>query len=82
MWRVKADLRLPVLELLPDGSYLSVLARPALHGRARDKLIEAARAGEHLDPAQAVRVRVIEYEVPDRGGDGSGELIALYHDGY
>ena len=77
LWRVKADLRLPVLELLPDGSYLSVLARPALHGRARDKLIEAARAGEHLDPAQAVRVRVIEYEVPDRGGDGSGELIAL-----
>ena len=22
-------------------------------------------------------VRVIEYEVPDRGGDGKGELIAL-----
>ena len=24
LWRVKADLRLPVLDLLPDGSYLSV----------------------------------------------------------
>jgi hypothetical protein len=75
LWRVKADLRLPVLELLPDGSYLSVLAKPTLHDKARAKLIAAARAGEHLDPAQAMRVRVIEYEIPDR--DGDGELIAL-----
>jgi hypothetical protein len=75
LWRVKADLRLPVLELLPDGSYLSVVARAALHDKARAKLIAAARAGEHLDPAQAMRVRVIEYEIPDR--DGDGELIAL-----
>jgi Transposase DDE domain len=73
LWRVKADLRLPVLELLPDGSYLSVVARPALHDKARSKLIAAARAGEHLDPGQAMRVRVIEYDI----GDGSGELIAL-----
>jgi Insertion element 4 transposase N-terminal/Transposase DDE domain len=77
LWRVKADLRLPVLELLPDGSYLSLVARPTLHDKARNKLIAAARAGERLDPAQARRVRVIEYEIPDRDGDGSGELIAL-----
>jgi hypothetical protein len=77
LWRVKADLRLPVLELLPDGSYLSVVARPTLHDKARNKLIAAARAGERLDPAQAMRVRVIEYEIPDRDSDGSGELIAL-----
>jgi len=77
LWRVKSDLRLPVLELLPDGSYTSILVRPAIHGKARNKLIAAARAGEHLDPGQAVRVRVIEYETPDRDGDGSGELIAL-----
>jgi Insertion element 4 transposase N-terminal/Transposase DDE domain len=77
LWRVKADLRLPVLDLLPDGSYLSVVARPTLHDKARGKLIAAARAGEQLDPAQAMRVRVIEYEIPDRYGDGSGELIAL-----
>jgi hypothetical protein len=77
LWRVKADLRLPVLDLLPDGSYLSVVARPTLHDKARAKLIAAARAGEHLDPALAIRVRVIEYEIPDRDGDGSGELIAL-----
>ena len=77
LWRVKADLRLPVLELLPDGSCLSVVARPTLHDKARAKLIAAARAGEYLDPALAMRVRVIEYEIPDRDGDGSGELIAL-----
>ena len=77
LWRVKADLRLPVLDLLPDGSYLSLVARPTLHDKARNTLIAAARAGEHLDPGQAMRVRVIEYEIPDRDGDGSGELIAL-----
>jgi hypothetical protein len=75
LWRVKADLRLPMLELLPDGSYTSVVAMPALHDKARSKLIAAARAGEYLDPGQAMRVRVIEYEIPDR--DGDGELIAL-----
>ena len=77
LWRVKADLRLPVLELLPDGSYLSAVARPALHDKARSKLIAAARAGARLDPAQAMHVRVIEYQVPGRHGEGSGELIAL-----
>ena len=77
LWRVKSDLRLPVLELLPDGSYASVVIRPAVHDKARDKLIAAARAGEHLDPGQASRVRVIEYEIPDRDAGGSGELIAL-----
>jgi hypothetical protein len=66
-----------VLDLLPDGSYLPVVARPTLHGKARAKLIAAARAGEYLDPALAMRVRVIEYEIPDRDGGGSGELIAL-----
>ena len=74
---MKADLRLPALELLPDGSYLSLVAKPTLHDKARNKLIAAARAGERLDPGLAMRVRVIEYEVPDRDGDGSGELIAL-----
>ena len=37
----------------------------------------AARAGEDLDEDQARYVRVIEYEVPDRDGDGKGEVIAL-----
>ena len=77
LWRVKSDLRLPVLELLPDGSYRSVLVNPKIGGKARQQLIEAARAGEDLDEDKARHVRVIEYEVPDRAGDGKGELIAL-----
>jgi Insertion element 4 transposase N-terminal len=76
-WRVKADLRLPVLEILPDGSYSSVLVNPKIRGKARDALIGAARAGQDLAGDQARRVRVIEYQVPGRDGDGSGELIAL-----
>ena len=77
LWRVKADLVLPVLELLPDGSYSSVLFRPGLHDKARGILIAAARAGEDLDEDKAVPVRVIEYSVPGRAGDGKDELIAL-----
>jgi hypothetical protein len=77
LWRAKADLRLPVLELLPDGSYRSVLVSPKIKGKAREQLLEAARRGEDLDPGKARAVRVIEYEVPDREGGGTGELIAL-----
>jgi Insertion element 4 transposase N-terminal len=75
LWRVKSYLLLPVLELLPDGSYRSVLVNPKVKGGARRQLIEAARAGEALEEDKGAHVRVIEYEVPDR--DGDGELIAL-----
>ena len=79
LWRVKSHLRLPVLELLGDGSCRSVLITPELKARpaARQQLIEAARRGEELDPGRARYVRVIDYEVPDREGSGKGELIAL-----
>jgi Insertion element 4 transposase N-terminal/Transposase DDE domain len=77
LWRVKADLTLPVLEILPDGSYRSVLVNPKTGGKVRQRLIEAARAGEDLDEDKARCVRVIEYQVPDRDGDGKGEVIAL-----
>jgi hypothetical protein len=75
LWRVNSYLLLPALELLPDGSYRSVLVSPKVKGRARDEVLQAARRGDALDPARARHVRVIEYEIPDR--DGDGELIAL-----
>jgi hypothetical protein len=76
LWRVGAHVRLPVLELLGDGSYQSVLLDPKITRAAdRARIIEAARNGEALDPARARRVRVVEYEIPDR--DGQDELIAL-----
>jgi hypothetical protein len=77
LWRVKSDIRLPVLELLPDGSYRSVLIWPRATPKQRQALIEAARRGEDLDPDRARPVRAVEYEVPDREGDGKHELIAL-----
>ena len=77
LWRVKADLTLPVLELLPDGSYSSVLMNPKIRGKARQALVEAARAGQDLDEDQARYVRVVEYQVPDRDGNGQDEVIAL-----
>jgi hypothetical protein len=77
LWRAKADLRLPLLEFVSDGSYTSVLINPRIRGKARLALIEAARAGHDLDPGQARLVRVVEYTVPDREGDGNGELICL-----
>jgi Insertion element 4 transposase N-terminal len=77
LWRVKADLSLPVIEILPDGSYSSVLINPKIRGAARQRLVDAARAGQDLHPEQAVGVRVIEYTIPDRDGDGTGELITL-----
>ena len=77
LWRVKADLALPVLELLPDGSYRSVLINPRASAAARQRILKAARAGADLDEGKARYVRVIEYQVPDRDGDGTGELIAL-----
>jgi hypothetical protein len=77
LWRVKSDLLLPVMELLPDGSYRSVLVNPKITGKKREALIEAARRGEDLDEDKARYARVIEYEVPDREGDGKDELIAL-----
>ena len=77
LWRVKADLILEPLEFLTDGSYLSVLVNPKVKGAARQKITGAARAGEDLDPQKARYVRVVEYEVPDRPGDGKDELIAL-----
>jgi hypothetical protein len=76
-WRVKSDLILPPLEFFPDGSYLSVVINPKVRGGARQRLTEAARAGEDLGPERARYVRVVEYEVPDRDGDGKDEIIAL-----
>jgi len=70
LWRVKSDLILDPLEFFPDGSYRSVVVNPKVKGGARQKIVDAARAGEDLDPEKARYVRVVEYEVPDRDGDG------------
>ena len=77
LWRAPTQLDLPVLRILPDGSYLSVLVDPKIRGVRRKRLIAAAGNGEDLDATQAHLVRVVEYDVPDRDGNGTGELIVL-----
>lgn len=77
LWRVKADLRLPVLDFVTDGSYTSVLINPKIRGKVRQALIDTTRSGQDPDPGHARVVRVVEYTVPDREGDGKGELICL-----
>ena len=58
----------PPLEVLPDGSYISVMATPAenlRHGQAR------ARGRVLPVPPRGHRVRVIEYTVTARAADGT-----------
>ena len=77
LWRAPTQLDLPVIRVLPDGTYLTVLINPRIHHRpSRDRVVTTARAG-NLDPEDGHLVRVIEYDVPDRAGNGTGELITL-----
>ncbi|MCK9898048.1 IS4 family transposase, partial [Frankia sp. AgB32] len=77
LWRVKSNLTLPVIQPLPDGSYLSIIINPKIGGKRREQLIADARAGRDVPEESATPVRVIEYTVPDRTGSGTGELICL-----
>jgi hypothetical protein len=77
LWRAPTQLRLPLVEVLADGTFTSVVINPAIRGARRDRIIEAARSGTDLDPDDAHLVRVIEYDVSDRAGNGTGELIVL-----
>jgi hypothetical protein len=77
LWRVSAHVRLPVLEHLPDGSYRSMVINPHISGARRDRLIALATHGGRITPEKAVPVRVVEYDIPDREGNGTGELICL-----
>ena len=73
--RVTAHLDLPVLQWLPDGSYLSYIADPARKGQAQFR----NRNRPHLPPVQltdlpGLHVRVVDYDVPGRG---KGELFTV-----
>jgi hypothetical protein len=77
LWRAPTQLILPVVAVLADGTYTSVVVNPCIRGARRERIIHAAINGEDLDPEQAHLVRVIEYDVPDRDGNTTGELIVL-----
>jgi hypothetical protein len=90
LWRAPTQLELPVLRVVPDGTYHTALIKPSIRGRRRERLLAAARAGADLTDINTVPdafderglpvihlARVIEYDVPDRDGNGTGELIVL-----
>jgi hypothetical protein len=78
LWRAPTGLMLPVVAVLADGSYLTVLINPANRNQARRRaILETARAGGEIASQDGHLVRVIEYDVPDREGNGTSELIAL-----
>ena len=69
---------------------MSALIKPSIRGQRRERLLAAARAGLDLSDINTVPdafderglpvihlARVIEYDVPDRDGNGTGELIVL-----
>ncbi len=87
LWRAPTQLRLPVVRVLEDGTWLTVVMDPAIRGARREAILAAARAGndlaelpdavgEHGWPAARL-ARVVEYDVPDREGNGTGEVITL-----
>jgi Insertion element 4 transposase N-terminal/Transposase DDE domain len=85
--RVKGDIDLPALEWLPDGSYRSYIADPV---NKTNKLASGART---LTDLPGLHVRVVDYDVPGRGGEvvtlvtsicdhqdtPAPELAAAYH---
>jgi Insertion element 4 transposase N-terminal/Transposase DDE domain len=77
LWRVNANLTLPVLRWLPDGSYLSLICRPGTGTRHRSELLRTATGDTAIDPGEAHMVRVVEYDIPDREGGSSGEIICV-----
>lgn len=77
LWRVQAIVGLPVLRELSDGSYLSAVFRKDLPQYHRSAISESIRSGEEVHPVQASPVRVVEYQVPDRLGDGKRDTIRL-----
>jgi hypothetical protein len=73
LWRVKANLRLPVSEPLPDGSWLSVIPDPAAVRRRTVRNGKRRRRGSKLPPDTApvpgITVRVIEFWLTVATGD-------------
>jgi hypothetical protein len=78
LWRVGQTPGLPMVAMLEDGSYLSVVFTGRVKPVERERVLAAVRAGEDVpDPGRARVVRVIEYQIPDRGQDNERELICL-----
>lgn len=65
LWRAAVNKRpVPVAGgVLPDGSYLAILAQPAAAARRRDLARAKRFAGHDFGPPEGILVRVIEYTI-------------------
>ena len=73
LWRAKSDVDLPVLGVLPDGTWLSRIADPAASRRMR-------RRGADPRDIPGIPVRVIEYTVTSEDGSETSETFTLVTD--
>jgi hypothetical protein len=73
LWRAKSDVDLPVLQVLPDGTWLSRIADPAASRRMR-------RNGADPKDIPGITVRVIEYSVASEDGSEISETFTLVTD--
>lgn len=76
LWRVQSTIPLPVLQPLPDGSYLSLVFNPRLGRHHRQALIDGGPTSV-IHPTQALLVRALEYEIPNRDSNSKNETIRL-----
>jgi len=75
LFRVTKQLELPVLKVLPDDTWLTVVTPSRTRAPATwDQARKMAERGE------AVIVRAVEYEITDRESDGSYRLITTITD--
>jgi Insertion element 4 transposase N-terminal/Transposase DDE domain len=73
LWRAKSDVDLPVLEVLPDGTYRSRIADPAASRRMR-------RKGAGPKDIPGIAVRAVEYTVESADGAETSETFTLVTD--
>jgi hypothetical protein len=73
LWRAKSGVDLPVLRVLPDGTWLSRIAGPAASRRLR-------RKGADPKDIPGIPVRVIEYTVESQDGAEYSETFTLVTD--
>lgn len=76
LWRAKKNLRLPVLQCLPDGSYLSEIYRPKDQDPLRVRVVEYQIEGAK-DSEETYRLMT---SILDENAAPAQELAALYHE--
>jgi hypothetical protein len=75
LWRARSDVDLPVLDVLPDGTYLSRIADPAASRKMRRR-----KGGADPRDIPGIAVRVIEYSVTSEDGAETSETFTLVTD--